>query len=182
MNQSKFLLLLTIPLILVLVSPLSAQQVTKIAIVNSGRAFEQSDEGKKIASQLSERDTKIKNDLQKLDDSIRSLETRLATAQLAMTQEALIGLQSDLEKKRTERKRYEEDSAQDFARFRATLVNKLQTEMLAIITAMRKEKGYDLILDIATSGIVDFDPAIDITDELVRRYTASKTGIPPVKK
>jgi len=32
------------------------------------------------------------------------------------------------------------------------------------------------------SGIVDFDSAIDITDEVVRRYDASKASAAPVKK
>jgi outer membrane protein len=180
MNKSTSLILLTILLIIVLSVSLSAQQQAKIGIVNSQRAFEQSDEGKKAAAQMQERDTKMKNELQRLDDSIRSLETKLSTAHLTMTQEALIALQSDLEKKRTERKRYEEDATQEFARLRASLINKLQTEMLAIIQAFRKEKGYDLIME--TTSIVDADPSLDITDELIHRYNASKTGIPPVKK
>jgi Skp family chaperone for outer membrane proteins len=54
--------------------------------------------------------------------------------------------------------------------------------MVAIVSILRKEKGYDLVLDMAASGAIDFDPALDITDELVRRYDASKTGGPPVKK
>jgi len=160
--------------------PLSAQQPAKVGIIDSQRAFEQSEEGKKAAAQMQERDIKIKNELKKLDDSVRLLETRLGTAQLTMTQEALIALQSDLEKKRTERKRYEEDSTQDLARLRASLISKLQTEMLAIIKAMRKEKGYDLIME--TTSIVDADPSFDVTDELIRRYNASKAGIPPLKK
>lgn len=180
MNKLTVLISLAILLVLMTSIPLSAQQPAKVGIIDSQRAFEQSEEGKKAAAQVQERDTKIKNELKKLDDSIRLLEARLSTAQLTMTQEALIALQSDLEKKRTERKRYEEDATQDFARLRASLVSKLQAEMLTIVKAMRKERGYDLIME--TTSIVDADPAFDITDELIRRYNASKAGIPPVKK
>ena len=159
---------------------LSAQQPAKIGLVNSQRAFEQSDEGKKAVALMQERDTRMKNEMQKMDDSIKSMETRLMTAQLTMTQEAIIGLQSDLEKKRTERKRYEEDATQEFARLRASLINKLQTEMLTIIQALRKEKGYDIIME--TTAVVDSDLNLDITDELIRRYNASKAGTVPVKR
>jgi len=159
---------------------LSAQQPAKIGLVNSQRAFEQSDEGKKAVALMQERDTRMKNEMQKMDDSIKSMETRLMTAQLTMTQEAIIGLQSDLEKKRTERKRYEEDATQEFARLRASLINKLQTEMLTIIQALRKEKGYDIIME--TTAVVDSDLNLDITDELIRRYNASKAGNVPVKR
>ncbi|HVP90813.1 MAG TPA: OmpH family outer membrane protein [Terriglobales bacterium] len=159
-----------------------AQQGAKIAVINSSRAFEQSSEGKTAAAQLSERDAKIKADLQKLDDAIQALERRLSTGQVTMTREALLGAQADLEKKRTERKRYEEDAAREFARFRAGLLERLQSEMVAIASALRKEKGYDMVLDMAASGIIDYDPALDITDELVRRYDASKAATPPVKK
>jgi outer membrane protein len=180
MNKLTVLISLAILLVLMTSIPLSAQQPAKIGIIDSQRAFEQSEEGKKAATQVQERDTKIKSELKKLDDSVRLLETRLGTAQLTMTQEALFALQSDLEKKRTERKRYEEDATQDMARLRASLISRLQAEMLTIIKAMRKEKGFDFIME--TTSIVDGDPALDITDELIRRYNASKAGILPVKK
>jgi outer membrane protein len=182
MNKLRTLAVLTVSAVLAGTTWSAAQPASKIAVVNSGRAFQESDEGKRIMALLQDRDTKIKNDLQKLDDAIRVLETKLSTAQLTMTQEALMAQQAELEKKKTERKRAEEDEGQEFTRLRASLMSKLQEEMVTILQALRKEKGYELIFDAGSGGIVDFDPALDITDELIRRHNASKAGAPPVKK
>jgi outer membrane protein len=54
--------------------------------------------------------------------------------------------------------------------------------MVTVIEAFRKEQGYDLVLDLGTSGVVTLNPAIEITDEIVRRYDATKAAAPPAKK
>lgn len=183
MKTAKIPIPLTIGLVmLAAVASFAQQQTYKIAVINSAKAFETSVEGKKAYAQFQERDNKIKADLQKQDDAIRALENRMSTGRLTMTQEALLATQADHDKKATERKRYEEDATRDFTAFQGNVVQKIRDEMITIIKALRKEKGFDLILDLGTSGIVDFEPALEITDEVVRRYDASKAGAPPVKK
>jgi outer membrane protein len=160
-----------------------AQQVSKIAIINSQKAFETSVEGKKALSQLTDRENKINSDLQKMDDAIRLLENRMNTGRLTMTNEALIALQADIDKKTTERKRYEEDAARDAQQLSGNLIQKIRVEMVTIIENLAKERGLELVLDTATSGVVTASPTIDITDEVVRRYDQSKSAAtPPAKK
>ena len=159
-----------------------AQSSPRIAVINSSRAFEQSVEGKRTATQLQDRDMKIKAEIQRQDDALRALENKLNTGRLTLTQEAVVALQADIDRKTTERKRYGEDSERDFQQFQVSLVQKIRQEMVAIIIAMRKEKGYDIVLDLGGSGIVDYDAALDITDEVVKRYDASKAPAAPVKK
>jgi outer membrane protein len=176
----------TVPFIilflLVVAGATYAQQVTKIAVVNSQKAFETCAEGKKALAQLQDKDTKIKTDLQKMDDAIRLLENRMNTGRLTMTSDALMGLQADIDRQTTARKRYEEDATRDAQQLSANLIQKIRTEMIAIIEALAKEKGYELVLDTATSGVVTASPTIDITDEVVKRYDASRAATPPVKK
>ncbi len=159
-----------------------AQQISKIAIINSQKAFETSAEGKKALTQLTDRENKIKSDLQKMDDAIRLLDNRLNTGRLTMTNEALIALQADIDKKTTERKRYEEDAARDAQQLSANLIQKIRVEMVTIIENLAKERGLELVLDTATSGVVTAAPTIDITDEVVRRYDQSRSATPPAKK
>lgn len=154
-----------------------AQQTLKVGVINSLRAFETSAEGKKALAQLRDRDQKIRNDLAKMDDQIRTLETKLSTQRLTLTDETRIELQSELEKKRTERTRYEEDSSRDIQQLQFKLSQKIRNEMIAIIDQLAKEKGYDLILDLTTAGVVYFNAAIDVTDEVVKRYDASKATV-----
>lgn len=182
MKRFKTVVPLVFALVLVLSAVSFAQQAGKIALINSQRAFEISAEGKKALNLMQDRDTKIRTDLQKMDDAIRALENKMTTGRLTMTPEALRAVQSDLEKKMTERKRYEEDAARDSQQYATKLIERIREEMVSIIEAVRKEQGYDLVLDLGTSGVVTFNPQIEITDEIVRRYDASKAGAPPAKK
>ena len=182
MNRFRTLAPLVILFVLAVVGATYAQQVSKVAIINSQKAFETCAEGKKALAQMQDRDTKIKNDIQKLDDAIRLLENKLSTGRLTMTNEALAGIQSDIEKKTTERKRYEEDATRDGQAFANNLINKIRGEMVVVIENLAKERGLDLVLDAMSSGVVTASPTIDITDEVVARYNQTKTGVPPVKK
>ncbi len=182
MNRIRTIAPLVILFILVVAGASYAQQASKIAIINSQKAFETCVEGKKVLGQMQDRENKIKADIQKLDDSIRLLENKLSTGRLTMTNEALIGIQADIDKKTTERKRYEEDAARDAQQFSGNLIQKIRAEMVAIIEILSKERGLELVLDVQQSGVVTFNPAVDITDEVIRRYDQSKAATPPVKK
>jgi outer membrane protein len=182
MDRFRKIVPLVVMTILVVAGASYAQQVTKIAIVNSQKAFETCAEGKKALAQLQDKDAKIKSDLQKMDDGIRLLENRMNTGRLTMTSEALMALQADIDRQTTARKRYEEDQTRDAQQLSANLIQKIRTEMISIIEALAKEKGLELVLDTATSGVVTASPTIDITDEVVKRYDATKAPAPPVKK
>jgi outer membrane protein len=182
MNRIRTIVPLVVFFILAVAAIGYAQQVSKIAVINSQEAFQTSAEGKKALAQMSDRENKIKSDLQKLDDAIRLLENRLTTGRLTMTNEALMGIQADIEQKTTERKRYEEDATRDGQQFANNLINRIRTEMIGIIEALAKEQGYDLVLDVIQSGVVTSSPTIDITAEVVRRYDQAKVAAPPVKK
>lgn len=182
MNRIRTITPLVILVLLAVAAVGYAQQTSKIAVINSQQAFETSVEGKKALAQMQDRENKIKTDIQKLDDAIRLLENRLTTGRLTMTNEALMGIQADIEKKSTERKRYEEDATREGQQFANSIIQKIRNEMVAVIEALAKERGYDLVLDAITSGVVTSSATIDITTEIVRRYDQSKVAAPPVKK
>lgn len=181
MNRIRAIAPLVLLFALVFAGVSYAQQTGKIAIINSQRAFETSIEGKKALNQLQDREAKVKSDIQKLDDSLRLLENKLATGRLTMTAEALMSIQSDIEKKTTERKRYEEDATRDLQQISANLIQKIRLEMISIIENLAKERSIELVLDTATSGVITANPTIDITDEVVRRYDQSKAAAPAKK-
>lgn len=147
----------------------------KIGVVNSQDVLEKSIEGKRVIAQLQEQDKKNQDQLAKLDEEIRKLEMRLNTQRLTLTEEAALQLNSDLTKKRTERTRLSEDMARDMQEMQYRLYTRLQNELIPIIEQIGKEKGLDLIFDLARSGAVYFNPTIDITEEVIKRYDALKT-------
>jgi len=153
-----------------------AQQTGKIGVINSQMVLEKAAEGKRVIAQLQDRDKKSQGDLSRLDNEIKALETKLSTQRLTLTEEAAIQINSDLEKKRTDQKRLSEDAVRELQELQYRLFNKVQGELIPIIEGLGKEKGLDVIFDLAKSGAVYVNPVIDVTDEVIRRYDASKAA------
>ena len=151
-----------------------AQEQIKIGVVNSQEVLEKSSEGKKAIAQLQEKDRSQQSRLSKLDEEIRQLETKLNTQRLTLTNQAILQMSSDLDKKRTDRKRLAEDAVREIQDMRLRLFNKVQTELLPIIEQLGKERNIEIIFDLASSGAIYFNPAIELTEEVIKRYDASK--------
>ncbi|MGB9836995.1 MAG: OmpH family outer membrane protein [Candidatus Saccharicenans sp.] len=174
--QKRLMTMVLLAAVMVGMCSLLAQaQTIKVGIINSQEILEKSIEGKKAISQLEEKNRKTQQDLAKLDDQIRQLETRLNTQGLTMTQEAVISLSADLDRKRTERQRMAEDATKEMQELQQRLYLKIQNEVMPIINKLGQEKGLDLILDLRASGVLYFNPVIDLTQEVIKRYDATKT-------
>ena len=151
-----------------------AQQPMKFGVVNSQEVLEKSQEGKRVTAQLEAKNKTLQEDLARLDNKIRDLETRLNTQRLTLSQEALTNLMADLDKQRTERTRFVEDSRRELNDLQVRLFQRLQTELRPIIADVGKEKNLDLIFDIGGSGIIYFNPAVDLTQEVIQKFDAAK--------
>lgn len=153
-----------------------AQQGGRFGVLNSQLVLEKSVEGKRVIAQLQDRDKKSQADLTRLDNEIKALETKLSTQRLTLTEEAAMQINSDLERKRTDQKRLSEDAVRELQELQYRLFNRVQGELIPIIEGLGKEKGMDIIFDLAKSGAVYVNPVIDLTDEVIRRYDASKAA------
>jgi outer membrane protein len=153
-----------------------AQDSVKLGIVNSNEVIQKSTQGKAVMAQLQDKDKDNSSKLAAMDEKIRDLETKLNTQRLTLTQESLLQLNSDLERKRTERKRFAEDSLKELQELRYRLFTKVQDEVIPIIEGLGKERNLDIIFDLANSGAVYVNPAIDLTEEVIKRYDASKVS------
>jgi len=171
-NTNKVLLILFMTS--VLVSAGFAQQ--NVGVVNSQEVLEKSIEGKKIITRLQQKDNEKQKKLATMDEEIRKLETKLNTQRLTLTNEAMAQLSSDLDKRRTERKRFGEDSLREMQALTARLFQRMQNELLPVIEALGKEKNLSAIFDLGKSGLIYINPAINITNEVIQKYDASKAG------
>lgn len=165
-----------------LAGSVAAQEPAKLGVVNSQEILEKSAEGKRVIGQLQAADKKYGDDILKMDDQIKQLQSRLSTQRLTLTVEAAAGIQADIQRKQTDRQRAVEDAAQGMRSLQATVLEKVQGELIPLIEQVRKDKGLDLIFDVAKGGTIFFSPAIDLTAEVIQRYDAMKAAAPPVKK
>lgn len=179
MRRSTGKILLLALFVVAVVSQGFTQQDARIGVVDSLRVLEKSAEGKRIVAQLEDVNKVSQQRVTKMDDDIRQLETKLNTQRLTLTDEALMNLTSDIERKRTDRKRFAEDSFREFQELRDRLFAKLQNEVRPIIAEIGKEKNLEIVFDLNNSGAIYYNPSIDVTEDVIQRYDASKA---PTKK
>ncbi len=149
---------------------LQAQETIKLGVVDSQKILFNSNRGKEVLAQLDRKTKEMQSKLDKMDKEIQELENKIATQRIALQPEILDKLGEDLQKKRTERQRFLEDSQREIMNLRNRLFTKMRNEILPIIQEIGKEKGYTLIVDLGDAGAIYWNPAIDITDEVIKRY------------
>jgi Skp family chaperone for outer membrane proteins len=152
-----------------------AQQL-KIGVVNSQEILDRSAEGKKVLARLQDLDKQNQARITKLDTEIQQLQAQINTQRLTLTQEALSQKVNDLDRKQTQRKRDAEDAYANMQETSNRLLGRIQEELIPIVTQLGKEKGLDIIFDLGKSGAVYFNPTIDVTEEVIKRYDASKAA------
>lgn len=174
MRKTPGITILFIFVLAIFVSQGAAQQLTKVAVVDSQKTLQNSKEGQKAIALLQGKEKEINNELANLDKKIQDLDTKLKTQRLVMTFEAQEQLSFDLDNLRTERKRFAEDSLKEWQRLQFKLFDKIREEVNPIVANVAKEKGFSLVLDLASNSVAFFSLSIDITDEVIKRYDASK--------
>ena len=160
---------------------LGAQEAAKIGLVNSQEILEKSAEGLRALARLQEAEGKHQAAVARLDAEAKQLQDRLSTQRLTLTPAAAAQIQSELQKKMTERRRTAEDAARSMRELQISLLSKVQEELIAVIEEIRKERGLDVVLDATKSGAVYYLKALDLSAEVIRRYDAAKAA-PPAKK
>lgn len=147
-----------------------AQSAQKVAIIDSQKAFDRSVQGQKVITLLQDKENEIKAGLKQKQEEINSLQDKLASQRLTLKEEALKQLQLEIDKKEVEKRKYEQDSSIEFDQFKAKLIKKMRDEILTIVDELVKERSYDLVFDLSSSGLIYFQPAMDITEEVIKRY------------
>jgi outer membrane protein len=159
----------------------AAQEENKLGMINSQEILDKSAEGKRAMAQLTAADKKYTDDIARIDDQIKQLQNRLSTQRLTLTADAAASLQADILRKQTERQRAGEDAARAMRDLQAKTLEQIQNDLVPIIEQVRKDMGFDCIFDLAKGTVVYFNPALNVTAEVIKRYDAIKAA-PPDKK
>lgn len=153
-----------------------AQQVFKVAVIDSTKTFDSSVEGKKALAQLKDKEQKIRTELFNLSSEIQTLEKKLDTQKFTLSIEAQQQVALDIDRLKTRYKRYEEDSTKEFRQLQFRLYSKVRAEVIPIIESVAKEMGFSIVFDLSATGVAYAHPDFDITQEVIRRYDASKAS------
>ena len=140
----------------------------KITVINLQRAVLESAEIKKADADMQARYKPRSAAIEQLQKEIAGIAQQLQANAGKFTQQAEAELTAQGQKKQRDLQRLQEDLQADVERERNDILQKSGTKMSAIVKKLAEEKGYDLVVDTATS--VYFKPAMEITNDAIAAY------------
>jgi len=148
----------------------------KLGIINPQAVLQSSTKGKEAIERLKSLQLAKQKRYEALQSEIDKLEKEAMSP--ALNQEARDRKANDLQNKRTDIKRFAEDAQKESMAAQQKEFEKIQADLMPIIEKIAKENGFSLILDLNTAGVTYFEPAIDISDKVVKAYDAQSAAAP----
>ena len=148
----------------------------KLGIINPQAVLQSSTKGKEAIERLKSLQLAKQKKYEALQSEIDKLEKEAMSP--ALNQEARDRKANDLQNKRTDIKRFAEDAQKESMAAQQKEFEKIQADLMPIIEKIAKENGFSLILDLNTAGVTYFEPAIDISDKVVKAYDAQSAAAP----
>lgn len=146
----------------------------KIGIINPQVVLQNSAKGKEAIGRLQALTVAKQKKYESLQQAIEALEKEVLSP--ALNAEARDRKTQDLANKRTEIKRFAEDAQKESMAAQQKEFEGIQKDLMPIIEKVAKENGYALVLDLNTAGVTFFDPAIDVTEKVVKSYDAQSAA------
>lgn len=162
-----------VAIVLSLALPVSAQGLS-IAVIDVQRVVTESDPGKQALQKLkSLQDAKI-DEGRSLQQNLSGLQEQMAKQRFTLSEERLAEMSKQLEDGQIALQRFQDDAERELDEARRRELGGLEGRIIPVINQVGTERGYTLIFNKFQSGLVYADDAVDITDEVIRRFNTAQ--------
>lgn len=158
----------------VIAAPAYAQEAIRIGAVSLAYVARSSKEGK---SALAEIEKFVKQKQSEASVKATELEQqRLALQKVSpgLSARALGDLQKAFDRSRVDFERFQQDAQAEIERMQTTFDADFRVKLAPVIDAVSKEKGLHFVFGLEQAAIVWWSPAVDISDEVVKRLDGGK--------
>lgn len=159
-------------ILLILVSTgLSAQQFTRIGVVNMQRVYEVAQKGTPAVKELEELRLSIQKDVTRMSDELRQLEARKVEAKARGNDMEVLNLEAEIQQKQNYQKEFVRVKQAQFNAKRDEL--KQDTSFLQTVVQKIKEvseiKGYTMIIRSDDPNLIYYNLESDITEDVIKQ-------------
>ncbi len=159
---------------LVMVAALPAAAQSKVAVIDVQRVVAESDPGKEAIQKLKAiSDAKIQEG-QAMQQEMATLQDQYNKQRFTVSEERMAEMSKELEDKNIAIRRFEDDAKRELEEVRRRELGGLEERILPIINQIGIEEGITLIFNKFQSGLVYADEAVDITDDVIRRFNTAQ--------
>lgn len=167
---------LLVPLFAGLSASTGLAQEQKIAVIDVQRILEESVEGKKVIEELQKLQTEKAAGLQSLKDQFDEAQRQYTDGRLTLSSDKLTEMEKQLEDLTIQLRRMQDDAQRDLQKKQQDDFQKIEAQVMPIISTVGEELGYTLIFNKFQSGLVYAAEAVDITGIVVERFNAMTGG------
>ena len=154
--------------------PLGAtpQATGGVAVIDNARVFDESNQGRAATQQIQANVDSWQQQLAALDTELQGLLSQRQQQGGIMTPEALRTLDIDIEQKQIDLQRLRDDAQRQATAIQQQILADLDGALTPVVAALAVELGYAVVFNSESPGLLFFDPASDITDQLIARLNS----------
>jgi outer membrane protein len=171
--------------LLLMAGPLSAQAtkatkapqqtqpvVGKIGYIDSQRVMAQAPGAQEVRDSLNKAMDGFRQQLQPLQDSLQQLMNEYQQQQSVMTPQRRQQQEDLIRQKQQEFQQRQQALQQQAQQKQQDLMKPITDRIQVVLDDIRRQQGFVIIFDAASSGIITADPSLDLTNEVIQRLQA----------
>lgn len=156
-------------------APASSGDV-RIGYVDLQRAIFTSNAGKEARRSLDERTDKLKKELERRQEELRAVQTEFVKQSPVLSSEARAEKEREMQRRVRDLERLKQDSEDELSRRDADLSKRILGEVREVVRQIGGKGQYTLILERNAAGVLYAASGVDLTEEVIKAYNASKPG------
>ena len=169
--------LLVATLTFVLLTSTSFAQVVdavRIGAINMSYVARTSKIGKSEISRIEDASRKKAAEIEIRAAELQRQQAALQKSGIGLAPRALADLQRAFEKSRLELQRFQQDAQDEITAMQTQFDVQFRAKLAPVIDEISKEKGLHFVFGLEEAAIVWWSPAVDISDEVVKRLDGGK--------
>ncbi len=169
-NPSRKLLLLIVTGLLLGFAIGAGGEATKIGIVDLDQAVMSTNEGKAARDELERKKREAEQSIQPLAERYQEMAKEFEAKQFVLSDDARFQKQLDIQELRNEIESKSKQLQGQLELAQERLVGPLRTKLFEIVEEVGREGGYALIIGRGTPGVMYTREALDITDQVIKKF------------
>ena len=174
MNKTALTVMMVVLVAAALPAAAQTAAQTKVAVIDVQRVVTESDPGKEALQGLQQLQEQKIAEGRALQEELNSMREQVTKQRFTLSEDKLAELTRAIEDKDIAFKRFEDDATRELDEARRTALGRLEERIMPVIDEVGRERGLTLIFNKFQSGLVYADEAVDITDDVIRRFNMSQ--------
>ena len=145
-----------------------------VAFIDLQKALNLSDAGVKAKAEIGQQVKKYEAKVSAEQEALKEMKKELDKQAVLLSDEARSKKEREFQQRAKEFQRFTKDIQDELQQKDSDYTKRIIEEILEVTRKLGKEKGYSVVLEKSESSLIYGDPAVDLTDDVIKAYNASK--------